>query len=304
MKLKYYTATTVERLRDTVAKRLDWYYDPQGDAGETLLTAADAVRESRLEAQNIREKLVLPDDVPNSLCAKVDRSESTRSAGVDLAAWQMGKKPAARQPSHDVGDHSGPSDERGTSLFRTAEPEQLEDGRIRCHCGGAIVRGDFNASRLVAPESASWAKYFRLLFIGYFWRVCRRQRCPGLRWRAADSLSLRAFLDLDVTEAPTGRTGLDAVANGAASDRRGNARGGWHVGAGCGWRERVCLQGKTVGVDATIRWKRTRRCLSIERQGYRGIVRGVRWRQLAKASGIETPTRAELARFEPVPEGQ
>ncbi len=43
---------------------MDWYYDPQGDAGETLLTAADAVRESRLEAQNIREKLVLPDDVP------------------------------------------------------------------------------------------------------------------------------------------------------------------------------------------------------------------------------------------------
>ena len=63
MKLKYYTAAAVEQLRNTVAERLDWYYDPQGDAGERLPTAADAVRESRLEVPSIADKLVLPDDV-------------------------------------------------------------------------------------------------------------------------------------------------------------------------------------------------------------------------------------------------
>ena len=64
MKLRYYTEAAVERLRDTVAERLDWYYDPQGVPGDPMLTAADATRESRLEAQNIADKLVLPDDLP------------------------------------------------------------------------------------------------------------------------------------------------------------------------------------------------------------------------------------------------
>ena len=62
----------------------------------------------------------------------VGRSKATltacgksRQIGVDLRSteWRrlggmaMGKKPAARQPSPMWGDHSGPSDERGTSLF-------------------------------------------------------------------------------------------------------------------------------------------------------------------------------------------
>ena len=46
----------------------------------------------------------------------------------------------------------------------------------------------------------------------------------GIAWRVADSLSLRAFLALDVTEfAPPNHS--SPVAH-AASDRRGNARGG------------------------------------------------------------------------------
>ena len=64
MKVKYYTEAAVERLRDTVADRLDWYYDPQGVATDPRLTAADAVRESRLEAHSVAARLVLPDAVP------------------------------------------------------------------------------------------------------------------------------------------------------------------------------------------------------------------------------------------------
>ena len=63
MKLKYYTATTVDRLRDTVEARLDWYYDSQGVAEDPVLTAADAVREARFEARNIADELVLPEDI-------------------------------------------------------------------------------------------------------------------------------------------------------------------------------------------------------------------------------------------------
>lgn len=64
MKLKYYTTTMVERLRETVAERLDWYYDPRGVAEDPALTAGDVVRESRLEARSIAGELALPGDVP------------------------------------------------------------------------------------------------------------------------------------------------------------------------------------------------------------------------------------------------
>jgi transposase len=56
------------------------------------------------------------------------------------------------------------------------------------------------------------------------------------------------------------------------------------------------VQGKTVGVDATT-LEANAAMRSIERrdtgESYEAFVR-----QLAKASGIETPTRAELARFD------
>ena len=56
------------------------------------------------------------------------------------------------------------------------------------------------------------------------------------------------------------------------------------------------MQGKTVGVDATT-LEANAAMRSIERrdtgESYEAFVR-----QLAKASGIETPTRAELARFD------
>ena len=62
----------------------------------------------------------------------------------------------------------------------------------------------FYASRLGRP-SLRPGRYFRLLFIGYF-ATSRAER--GIAWRVADSLSLRAFLDLDVTEAPPNHSTL------------------------------------------------------------------------------------------------
>ena len=46
---------------------------------------------------------------------------------------------------------------------------------------------------------------WRLLFIGYFEGLSSER---GIAWRVADSLSLRAFLDLDVTEAPPNHSTL------------------------------------------------------------------------------------------------
>lgn len=57
MKLKYHTATTVEKLRAGVEDRLDWYYDPQ--VRDSSLTVADAARESRLDVDPVGDELML-----------------------------------------------------------------------------------------------------------------------------------------------------------------------------------------------------------------------------------------------------
>ena len=59
-KLRYYTTATVESLRDSVEKRLDWYYAPRSGPADPELKAPSAIRESRLDAQSFVEKLTLP----------------------------------------------------------------------------------------------------------------------------------------------------------------------------------------------------------------------------------------------------
>ena len=55
----------------------------------------------------------------------------------------------------------------------------------------------FYAARMGRP-SLRPGRYFRMLFIGYVEGLSSER---GIAWRVADSLSLRSFLDLDVTEA-------------------------------------------------------------------------------------------------------
>ena len=112
--------------------------------------------------------------------------------------------------NHPVNKYSGPSDERGTSLFRTAEPGP-GGGRVRCLCGG-VVRGVLCVAAGPA-ESASWA-----VFPAAVHRLLR-----GSVVGAGDCVAGRGFAE------PAGFPGsgrdrgaaepLDAVAH-AASDRR------------------------------------------------------------------------------------
>ena len=138
------------------------------------------------------------------------------------------------------------------------------------------------------PESASWA-----VFPAAVHRLLR-----GSVVGAGDCVAGRGFSEPAGFPGPGRDRGaaepLDAVAH-AASDRRGNARGGFHVGAGTvggsgsGAGEDGRVDATTLEANAAMR--------SIERrdtgESYEAFVR-----QLAKASGIETPTRAELARFD------
>ena len=146
----------------------------------------------------------------------------------------------------------------------------------------------FYADRLGRP-SLRPGRYFRLLFIGYFEGLSSER---GIAWRVADSLSLRSFLDLEVTEA--------APDHSTVSRTRRRIDVETHRAVFTWVLERVAeaglVRGKTVGVDATTP-EANAAMRSIERrdtgESYEAFVR-----RLAEASGIATPTRAELGRFD------
>ena len=197
----------------------------------------------------------------------------------------MGKKPAARQRSPmwvttaDLPTSAGhPFFERLNRVLEKAGFDAFVEGLCAA----------FYADRLGRP-SLRPGRYFRLLFIGYFEGLSSER---GIAWRVADSLSLRAFLDLDVTEAPPNHSTLSRTRRLIDVET--------HVAVFTWVLERLAesglVKGKTVGVDATT-LEANAAMRSIERrdteESYEAFVR-----RLAKASGIETPTRAELARFD------
>ena len=128
----------------------------------------------------------------------------------------MGKKPAARQPSPMWVTTADLPTSAGHPFFERLN-QVLEEAGFDAFVEGLCAV--FYASRLGRP-SLRPGRYFRLLFIGYFEGLSSER---GIAWRG------RGFAE------PAGFPGsgrdrgaaepLDAVAH-AASDRRGNARGG------------------------------------------------------------------------------
>ena len=113
----------------------------------------------------------------------------------------MGKKPAARQPSPMWVTTADLPTSAGHPFFERLN-RVLEEAGFDAFVEGLCAV--FYASRLGRP-SLRPGRYFRLLFIGYFEGLSSER---GIAWRVADSLSLRAFLDLDVTEAPPNHSTL------------------------------------------------------------------------------------------------
>ena len=106
----------------------------------------------------------------------------------------MGRKPAARQAAPlcvttaDLPTSAGhPFYERLSRILQDSGFDAFVEGLCAV----------FYAARLGRP-SLRPGRYFRLLLIGYFEGLSSER---GIAWRVADSLSLRTFLDLDVTDA-------------------------------------------------------------------------------------------------------
>ena len=197
----------------------------------------------------------------------------------------MGKRPAARQASPMWVDTADLPTSDGHPYF-----ERLN--RVLADSGfDAFVEelcAAFYADRLGRP-SLRPGRYFRMLFIGYFEGLSSER---GIAWRVADSLRLRSFLDLELTAAAPDHSTL------SRTRRRIDVE--THEAVFTWVLERLSVaglvRGKTVGIDATT-LEANAAMRSIERRDT-GESHEAFIRRLAEASGVETPTRAELARFD------
>ncbi len=141
----------------------------------------------------------------------------------------------------------------------------------------------------VGRTSLAPGRYFRMLLLGYVEGLDSER---AMAWRAADSLSVRQFLDVALHEAATDYS--------TVSRTRRRIHVETHLAVFTWVLQRLAdaglVTGATVGIDAT----------TLEANAaLRSIVRrdtGERYesflRRLTEASGMATPTRAELARFD------
>src|SRR3979409_1466883 len=132
--------------------------------------------------------------------------------------------------------------------------------------------------------------YFRLLLIGYFEGIDSER---GIAWRAADSLALRGFLGLGLEEAPPDHSTISRTRRLIDLETH-RAVFTWILQV---LATADLVKGKTIGIDATT-LEANAALRSIVRRDSGETYQAFLTR-LAQASGIETPTRADLARVEP-----
>jgi transposase len=132
-------------------------------------------------------------------------------------------------------------------------------------------------------------RYFRLLLLGYFEGIDSER---GIAWRAAASLSLRAFLGCAPGEAIPDHSTLSRTRRLIDLETHEEVfRWVLKVLAG-----HDLIRGQTVGIDATT-LEANAALRSIVRRDTKETYEEFLTR-LAKASGIETPTREDLARID------
>ena len=139
----------------------------------------------------------------------------------------------------------------------------------------------------VGRPSLTPGTYFRLLLIGYFEGIDSER---GIAWRTADSLALRGFLGLGLDEVPPEHSTISRTRRLIAVETH-RAVFTWIVQV---LATAQLVKGKTIGIDATT-LEANAALRSIVRRDS-GETYQAFLAQLAQASGVETPTRAALAR--------
>lgn len=132
-------------------------------------------------------------------------------------------------------------------------------------------------------------RYFRLLLVGYFEGLDSER---GIAWRAADSLAVRTFLGLGLGDASPDHSTISRTRRLIDVET--------HRAVFTWVQERLVdaklLRGTTVGIDATTLEANAAMRSIVRRDTGEGYVAFLT--KLAEASGIKTPTREALARFD------
>jgi transposase len=141
----------------------------------------------------------------------------------------------------------------------------------------------------VGRPSLTPGTYFRLLLIGYFEGIDSER---GIAWRTADSLALRGFLGLGLDEVPPEHSTISRTRRLIDVETH-RAVFTWILQV---LATANLVKGKTIGIDATT-LEANAALRSIVRRDSGETYQDFLTR-LAQASGIETPTRADLARLD------
>jgi len=131
--------------------------------------------------------------------------------------------------------------------------------------------------------------YFRLLLVGYFEGIDSER---GIAWRAADSLALRSFLGLELSEVTPDHTTISRTRRLIDLETHRKV---------FGWVLRMLadeglLKGNTIAIDGTTLEANAALRSIVKRDS--GEAYNEFLERLAKESGIETPTREQLAKLD------
>src|SRR5437867_8017625 len=142
---------------------------------------------------------------------------------------------------------------------------------------------------VMGRPSLTPGRYFRLLLLGYFEGIDSEAAIAG---RTTDSVAIRSFLGLGVNEAPPDHSTISRTRRLIDLET--------HRAVFTWIQERLVaaelLKGKTIAIDATTLEANAAMRSIVRRdtgESYEAFLTG-----LAKASGIETPTRDDLARLD------
>jgi len=196
----------------------------------------------------------------------------------------MGKRPRDRQPAMWV-----PTTELPTSASHPfyARLNQLLRDRSFDDFAEAQCAA-FYASTMGRPGLAPGI-YFRLLLVGYFEGLDSER---AIAWRAADSLTLRDFLGLTFPDAPPDHSTISRTRR--LIDLETHREMFTWVLERLG--EAGLVKGQTIAIDATTLEANAALRHIVRRdtgESYQAFLT-----TLAQVSGIETPTRADLARLD------
>lgn len=131
--------------------------------------------------------------------------------------------------------------------------------------------------------------YFRALLVGYFEGIGSER---GIAWRAADSLALRSFLGFELSQTTPDHSTISRTRRliDVETHRKVFL---WVLGM---LAEEGLLKGNAVAIDGTTLEANAALRSIVRRdtgEGYDDFLKG-----LAKESGIETPTREQLAKLD------